>query len=46
MEDQQERLREQITSSQSNSNAVTPVSLSTKKSGTGETSCKSSQKYV
>uniref|UniRef100_A0A8B9GLT5 Meiosis regulator and mRNA stability factor 1 n=1 Tax=Amazona collaria TaxID=241587 RepID=A0A8B9GLT5_9PSIT len=46
MENQQEHLREQIPSPQSNSNAVTPVSLSTKKSGMGETSCKSSQKYT
>ncbi|XP_065540254.1 meiosis regulator and mRNA stability factor 1 isoform X2 [Lathamus discolor] len=44
MENQQERLREQIPSPQSNSNVATPVSLATKKSGMGETSCKSSQK--
>ncbi|NWX50124.1 MARF1 factor, partial [Steatornis caripensis] len=43
-ENQQEHLREQIPSPQSNSNAVIPVSLATKKLGTGEASCKSSQK--
>ncbi|KAM6250243.1 meiosis regulator and mRNA stability factor 1 isoform 5-T5 [Porphyrio hochstetteri] len=41
-EDQQEHLREQIPSPQSNSNATMPVSLATKK--LGESSCKSSQK--
>ncbi|KAM6250240.1 meiosis regulator and mRNA stability factor 1 isoform 2-T2 [Porphyrio hochstetteri] len=40
-EDQQEHLREQIPSPQSNSNATMPVSLATKK--LGESSCKSSQ---
>ncbi|KAM9598614.1 meiosis regulator and mRNA stability factor 1 isoform 1-T1 [Morphnus guianensis] len=43
-ENQQEHLREQIPSPQSNSNAAIPVSLTTKKIGTGESSCKSSQK--
>ncbi|XP_075575492.1 meiosis regulator and mRNA stability factor 1 isoform X4 [Pelecanus crispus] len=43
-ENQQEHLREQIPSPQSNSNAAIPVSLATKKIGTGESSCKSSQK--
>ncbi|XP_035195034.1 meiosis regulator and mRNA stability factor 1 isoform X3 [Oxyura jamaicensis] len=42
-ENQQEHLREQIPS-QSNSNAVIPVSLATKKTGMGESSCKSSHK--
>ncbi|XP_005143455.2 meiosis regulator and mRNA stability factor 1 isoform X1 [Melopsittacus undulatus] len=42
-ENQQEHLREQIPSPQSNSNAATPVSPAPK-SGMGETSCKSSQK--
>uniref|UniRef100_U3ICU8 Meiosis regulator and mRNA stability factor 1 n=1 Tax=Anas platyrhynchos platyrhynchos TaxID=8840 RepID=U3ICU8_ANAPP len=42
-ENQQEHLREQIPS-QNNSNAVIPVSLATKKTGTGESSCKSSHK--
>ncbi|KAM6121835.1 meiosis regulator and mRNA stability factor 1 isoform 4-T4 [Phoenicopterus ruber ruber] len=44
IENQQEHLREQIPSPQSNSNAVIPVSLATKKIGTGESSSKSSQK--
>uniref|UniRef100_A0A8D0FI10 Meiosis regulator and mRNA stability factor 1 n=1 Tax=Strix occidentalis caurina TaxID=311401 RepID=A0A8D0FI10_STROC len=43
-ENQQEHLREQIPSPQSNSNAAIPVSLATKKIGMGESSCKSSQK--
>ncbi|XP_074775123.1 meiosis regulator and mRNA stability factor 1 isoform X3 [Athene noctua] len=43
-ENQQEHLREQIPSPQSNSNAAIPVSLATKKNGMGESSCKSSQK--
>ncbi|XP_054247363.1 meiosis regulator and mRNA stability factor 1 [Indicator indicator] len=44
-ENQQEHLREQIPSPQSNSNAaVIPVSLATKKNGTGESSCKTIQK--
>ncbi|XP_064009975.1 meiosis regulator and mRNA stability factor 1 isoform X6 [Pogoniulus pusillus] len=44
-EHQQEHLREQIPSLQSNSNAaVIPMSLATKKTGTGESSCKTSQK--
>ncbi|NXP73935.1 MARF1 factor, partial [Ramphastos sulfuratus] len=44
-EHQQEHLREQIPSPQSNSNAaVVPVSLATKKTGTGESSCKTNQK--
>ncbi|XP_050569835.1 meiosis regulator and mRNA stability factor 1 isoform X5 [Cygnus atratus] len=42
-ENQQEHLREQIPS-QNNSNAVIPVSLATKKTGMGESSCKSSHK--
>ncbi|XP_064009974.1 meiosis regulator and mRNA stability factor 1 isoform X5 [Pogoniulus pusillus] len=43
-EHQQEHLREQIPSLQSNSNAaVIPMSLATKKTGTGESSCKTSQ---
>ncbi|XP_068278289.1 meiosis regulator and mRNA stability factor 1 isoform X3 [Nyctibius grandis] len=44
IENQQEHLREEIPSPQSNSNAVIPVALATKKIGTGESSCKSSQK--
>uniref|UniRef100_A0A8C0BRA7 Meiosis regulator and mRNA stability factor 1 n=1 Tax=Buteo japonicus TaxID=224669 RepID=A0A8C0BRA7_9AVES len=43
-ENQQEHLREQIPSPQSNSNAAIPVSLTTKKIGVGDSSCKSSQK--
>ncbi|XP_062444808.1 meiosis regulator and mRNA stability factor 1 isoform X2 [Rhea pennata] len=43
-ENQQDHLREQIPSPQSNSNAVVPVSLATKKIGTGESTYKSSQK--
>ncbi|PKK24559.1 KIAA0430 ortholog, transcript variant X7 [Columba livia] len=43
-ENQQEHLREQIPSPQSNSNAAIPVSLAIKKIGMGESSCKSSQK--
>ncbi|XP_056359138.1 meiosis regulator and mRNA stability factor 1 [Oenanthe melanoleuca] len=43
-ENQQERLREQIPSPQSNSNAAIPVSLATKKMGAGESSSKNSQK--
>uniref|UniRef100_A0A8B9CYH0 Meiosis regulator and mRNA stability factor 1 n=1 Tax=Anser brachyrhynchus TaxID=132585 RepID=A0A8B9CYH0_9AVES len=42
-ENQQEHVREPIPS-QNNSNAVIPVSLATKKTGTGESSCKSSHK--
>ncbi|XP_065706622.2 meiosis regulator and mRNA stability factor 1 isoform X2 [Patagioenas fasciata] len=41
---QEEHLREQIPSPQSNSNAAIPVSLAIKKIGMGESSCKSSQK--
>ncbi|XP_074961306.1 meiosis regulator and mRNA stability factor 1 isoform X2 [Phalacrocorax aristotelis] len=44
IENQQEHLREQIPSPQSNSNTPIPVSLATKKIGTGESSCKSGQK--
>ncbi|KAM9261694.1 meiosis regulator and mRNA stability factor 1 isoform 4-T4 [Cariama cristata] len=43
-ENQQEHLREQIPSPQSNSNAAIPLFLATKKIGTAESSCKSSQK--
>uniref|UniRef100_A0A8B9P5X7 Meiosis regulator and mRNA stability factor 1 n=1 Tax=Apteryx owenii TaxID=8824 RepID=A0A8B9P5X7_APTOW len=43
-ENQQDHLREQIPSPQSNSNAAVPVSLATKKIGTGESTYKSSQK--
>ncbi|XP_010215963.1 PREDICTED: meiosis arrest female protein 1 isoform X3 [Tinamus guttatus] len=43
-ENQQEHLREQIPSPQSNSNAAVPVSLTTKKNGMGESTYKSSQK--
>ncbi|XP_068002974.1 meiosis regulator and mRNA stability factor 1 isoform X5 [Melanerpes formicivorus] len=44
-ENQQEHFREQIPSPQSNSAAaVIPVSLATKKTGTGESSCKAIQK--
>uniref|UniRef100_A0A8C6Z6Y1 Meiosis regulator and mRNA stability factor 1 n=1 Tax=Nothoprocta perdicaria TaxID=30464 RepID=A0A8C6Z6Y1_NOTPE len=46
VENQQDQLREQIPSPQSNSNAVVPVSLTTKKNGTGESTYKSSQKYT
>ncbi|XP_074454374.1 meiosis regulator and mRNA stability factor 1 isoform X2 [Larus michahellis] len=44
IENQQEHLKEQIPSPQSNSNAAIPVSLAMKKTGMGEASCKSSQK--
>ncbi|KAF1561422.1 UNVERIFIED_CONTAM: Meiosis regulator and mRNA stability factor 1, partial [Eudyptes pachyrhynchus] len=44
IENQQEHLREQIPSPQTNSNAAIPVCLATKKLGMGESSCKSSQK--
>ncbi|XP_064317918.1 meiosis regulator and mRNA stability factor 1 isoform X1 [Phalacrocorax carbo] len=44
IENQQEHLREQIPSPQSNSNTPITVSLATKKIGTGESSCKSGQK--
>ncbi|XP_068885629.1 meiosis regulator and mRNA stability factor 1 isoform X1 [Aphelocoma coerulescens] len=43
-ENQQERLREQIPSPQSNSNAAISVSLATKKMGAGDLSSKNSQK--
>ncbi|XP_071617426.1 meiosis regulator and mRNA stability factor 1 isoform X3 [Heliangelus exortis] len=43
-ENQQEHSREQIPCPQSNSSTAVPVSLATKKFGTGESSCKSSQK--
>uniref|UniRef100_A0A8B9P4W9 Meiosis regulator and mRNA stability factor 1 n=1 Tax=Apteryx owenii TaxID=8824 RepID=A0A8B9P4W9_APTOW len=45
-ENQQDHLREQIPSPQSNSNAAVPVSLATKKIGTGESTYKSSQKSM
>ncbi|PKU45001.1 meiosis arrest female protein 1 isoform x2 [Limosa lapponica baueri] len=45
-ENQQEHLREQIPSPQSNSNAAIPVSLAMKKTGMGESSCKSIQKSM
>ncbi|KAM9372631.1 meiosis regulator and mRNA stability factor 1 isoform 2-T2 [Phaethornis superciliosus] len=44
VENLQEHSREQIPCPQSNSNTAIPVSLATKKFGTGESSCKSSQK--
>ncbi|NXW66857.1 MARF1 factor, partial [Eurystomus gularis] len=43
-ENQQEHLREQIPSPQSNTNAAVPGSSGTKKTGTGESSCKTNQK--
>ncbi|NXY88746.1 MARF1 factor, partial [Alcedo cyanopectus] len=43
-ENQQEYLREQVHSPQNNSSTVIPVSLATKKTGTGESFCKTRQK--
>ncbi|XP_048177299.1 meiosis regulator and mRNA stability factor 1 isoform X2 [Corvus hawaiiensis] len=45
-ENQQERLREQIPSPQSNSNAAISMSLATKKMGAGDLSSKNSQKSM
>ncbi|KAM8798654.1 meiosis regulator and mRNA stability factor 1 isoform 2-T2 [Eudromia elegans] len=43
-ENEQDHLREQIPSPQSNSNAAVPMSVTAKKNGTGESTYKSSQK--